>query len=82
MERLGFSCSLLGKTLALGITNEGQSYTNTGLANGTLNCYVVSATNATAESMSSIQVSGRPVSTAVPTMTITNSSVFFRLVHP
>jgi hypothetical protein len=58
--------------IATDVPNLG--YTNTGLVNGTLYSYVVSATNATAESMSSIQVSARPISAAVPAMTITNSS--------
>jgi len=42
-------------------------FTNTGLANGTLNYYVVSALNAGGESTNSSQVSARPVSAVAPT---------------
>lgn len=45
--------------------------TNTGLANGTLYYFVVSATNSAAESLNSSQVSARPLAATEPIMTIT-----------
>ncbi len=46
--------------VAAGVATPG--YTNTGLANGTVYHYVVSATNSTAESADSAEVSVQPVS--------------------
>ena len=48
-------------------------YTNTGLVNGTLYYFVVSAANSFGESTNSAQVSARPVSTASPQLTFGNS---------
>ena len=48
-------------------------YTNTGLINGTLYYFVVSAVNSFGESTSSAQVSARPVSTASPQITFGNN---------
>ena len=45
---------------------SGSAYTNSGLANGTLYYFVVSATDAFGESANSAQVSARPVSLASP----------------
>ncbi len=48
-------------------------YTNTGLINGTLYYFVVSAVNSFGESTNSAQVSARPVSTASPQITFGNN---------
>ena len=48
-------------------------YTNTGLVNGTLYYFVVSAANSFGESTNSVQVSARPVSTASPQITFGNN---------
>ena len=48
-------------------------YTNTGLVNGTLYYFVVSATNSFGESTNSAQVSIRPVSMASPQITFGNN---------
>ena len=45
-------------------TNASLTFTNTGLNNGTLYCFVVSAVNAYGESTNSAQVSARPTSSA------------------
>jgi hypothetical protein len=45
---------------------SGLAYTNSGLTNGTLYYFVVSATDAFGESANSAQVSARPVSLALP----------------
>ncbi|HWY30020.1 MAG TPA: malectin domain-containing carbohydrate-binding protein, partial [Candidatus Acidoferrum sp.] len=47
----------------------GLAYTNTGLVNGTLYYFVVSAANSFGESTNSAQVSARPVSIASPQLT-------------
>jgi hypothetical protein len=44
------------------------TFTNTGLANGTMYYYVISATNAFGESANSVQVSARPVSGAAASL--------------
>jgi hypothetical protein len=49
------------------------AYTNTGLANGTLYYFVVSATNSFGESTNSVQVSARPLSIASPQITFGNN---------
>src|ERR1017187_368573 len=51
----------------------GLVYTNTGLVNGTLYYFVVSAANSFGESTNSAQVSARPVSTASPQITFWNN---------
>ncbi len=48
-------------------------YTNSGLVNGTLYYFVVSAVNSFGESTNSAQVSARPVSTASPQITFGNN---------
>ena len=58
------------------------AYTNTGLADGTLYYYVVSATNATAESANSTQVSARPVSATSPEMTLVCTNAQLALAWP
>jgi hypothetical protein len=50
----------------------GLVYTNTGLVNGTLYFFVVSAVNSFGESTNSSQVSARPVSAASPQITFGN----------
>jgi hypothetical protein len=52
----------------------GLAYTNTGLVNGTLYYFVVSAVNSFGESTNSAQVSARPVSTASPQITFGNNN--------
>lgn len=49
-------------------TNASLTFTNTGLSNGTLYYYVVSALNTTGESSNSTQVSARPTSLAPVTL--------------
>ncbi len=49
-------------------------YTNTGLVNGTLYYYVVSAIDSTVESADSLQAGARPVAATPPTMTASNNS--------
>ena len=51
----------------------GLVYTNTGLVNGTLYYFAVSATNSFGESTNSAEVSARPVSTASPQITFSNN---------
>ena len=55
-------------------TNTGVAFTNTGLANGTLYYFVVSAWNSAGESTNSAQVSARPTSLAPVTINVTNVS--------
>ena len=55
-------------------TNASLAFTNTGLADGTLYYYVVSAWNSTGESANSGQVSARPTSLAPVTISVTNVS--------
>ena len=55
-------------------TNAGVAFTNTGLANGALYYFVVSAWNSAGESANSAQVSARPTSLAPVTISVTNVS--------
>src|SRR6185295_4737401 len=48
------------------VTNASLTFTNNGLANGTLYYFVVSATNSFGESTNSTPVSARPTSSAPP----------------
>ena len=60
-------------------TNAGVAFTNTGLANGTLYYFVVSAWNSAGESTNSAQVSARPTSLAPVAINVTNVSGQLRL---
>jgi len=62
-----------GGTYTTSTNVTGLVYTNTGLVNGTLYYFVVSAVNSFGESTNSAQVSARPVSTASPLITFWNS---------
>jgi hypothetical protein len=53
-------------------TNASLNFTNTGLNNGTLYFFVVSAVNAYGESTNSLQVSARPTASAPVAMSATN----------
>jgi len=55
-------------------TNTSVNFTNTGLVNGTLYYYVVSAANSVGESTNSAQVSGRPTSSGQAAMSASNAS--------
>jgi hypothetical protein len=61
-----------GGTYTTSTNVTGLAYTNTGLVNGTLYYFVVSAVNSFGESTNSAQVSARPVSTASPQITFGN----------
>jgi cellulose 1,4-beta-cellobiosidase len=50
------------------------NFTNTGLSNGTLYYFVVSATNSVGESANSAEASARPVSLASPQITVTTGN--------
>jgi len=54
------------------VTNSSLAFTNTGLANGTLYYFVVSATNSFGESTNSAPVSARPTSSASVAMNAAN----------
>jgi hypothetical protein len=54
-------------------TNASLTFTNTGLANGTLYYFVVSATNSFGESTNSMQVSARPTSSASVAIGMSNA---------
>ena len=55
------------------VTNSNLTFTNTGLANGTLYYFVVSATNSFGESTNSAPVSARPTSSASVAIGVTNA---------
>jgi aryl-phospho-beta-D-glucosidase BglC (GH1 family) len=55
------------------VTNASLTFTNNGLANGTLYYFVVSATNSFGESTNSTQVSARPTSSASVAVGVTNA---------
>ena len=63
-------------------TNASLAFTNTGLSNGTLYYYVVSAVNASGESTNSAQVSARPTSSAPVAISATNASGQLRISWP
>jgi hypothetical protein len=63
-----------GGTYITSTNITGLVYTNTGLVNGTLYYFVVSATNSFGESVNSAQVSARPVSITTPQITFGNNS--------
>ena len=54
------------------VTNASLTFTNNGMANGTLYYFVVSATNSFGESTNSTQVGARPTSSAPVTVGVTN----------
>jgi fibronectin type 3 domain-containing protein len=63
-------------------TNASLAFTNTGLNNGTLYYFVVSAWNSASESTNSAQVSARPTSFAPVAISATNVSGQLRLSWP
>ena len=63
-------------------TNASLAFTNTGLANGTLYYYVVSAVNAGGESTNSAWVSARPTSSAPVAISATNAPGQLRFSWP
>ena len=63
-------------------TNASLTFTNTGLANGTLYYFVVSATNRFGESANSTQVSARPTSSASVAMNAANAAVQLQISWP
>ncbi len=65
--------TLIGGPYTTSASVTGLTYTNTGLINGTLYYFVVSATNLFGESTNSTQVSARPVSTASSQLTFGNN---------
>ena len=65
--------TMSGGTYTTSTNVTGLVYTNTGLVNGTLYYFVVSAVNSFGESTNSAQVSARPVSTASPQITFWNN---------
>jgi hypothetical protein len=65
--------TMSGGTYTTSTNVTGLVYTNTGLVNGTLYYFVVSAVNSFGESTNSAQVSARPVSTALPQITFWNN---------
>lgn len=60
----------------------GLSFTNTGLSNGTIYYFVISATNSAGESANSSAVSVQPISTAVPILQPSTSSGQLQLTWP
>jgi hypothetical protein len=63
-------------------TNASFTFTNTGLANGTLYYFVVSATNSFGESTNSTQVSARPTSSASVAMNAANAAGQLQISWP
>jgi fibronectin type 3 domain-containing protein len=63
-------------------TNASLTFTNAGLANGTLYYFVVSAVNAFGEGTNSAQVSARPTSSAPVAISATNASGELRISWP
>ncbi len=63
-------------------TNASTAFTNTGLANGALYYFVVSAWNGAGESTNSAQVSARPTSLAPVAINVTNVSGQLRFAWP
>jgi hypothetical protein len=61
---------------------NGLSFTNTGLANGTVYYFVISATNSAGESANSSAVSVQPVSTTVPMLQPSISNGQFQVAWP
>jgi alpha-L-fucosidase 2 len=61
---------------------NGLSFTNTGLSNGTVYYFVISATNSVGESANSSAVSVQPVSTTVPMLQPSISSGQLQLAWP
>jgi hypothetical protein len=63
-------------------TNASLTFTNTGLANGTLYYFVVSATNSFGESTNSAQVNARPTSSASVAMNAANAAGQLQICWP
>jgi len=63
-------------------TNASLAFTNTGLANGTLYYFVVSATNSFGESTNSTEVSARPTSSASVAMNAANAAGQLQISWP
>jgi hypothetical protein len=64
------------------VTNASLTFTNNGLANGTLYYFVVSATNSFGESTNSAQVSARPTSSASVAMNTANADGQLQISWP
>jgi len=64
------------------VTNASLTFTNTGVANGTLYYFVVSATNSFGESTNSTQVSARPTSSASVAMNAANAAGQLQISWP